>query len=405
MPGGTLSMGWAPAPTAAPVAPPSAGGSSREVYVDDFIDDSDPEADRAGEFQAVLTAAGNTGGGVVQYVGNHRILSDIVVPQGVALVGPVRAAGQLVHLGAGAADYERKPGVLRLAPTATIRVATSGYFGDAVVVRDGLNLPFAGAAEAMAGIAAFTGVGATMEGNDARVSNALFLGFNYAIDSNGHSRLRFTDVQGDCTNGIRVADCRDVPYMERCHFWPFTTANFPWTANDTTQRILTRAGIGFEMKNTVDWAKLTNCFTYGYFRGYRLGDVHANTLTACAADGPVLSGVPVVPGAIGCLIEGAALDNQLIGFTAHAASQGLFLGANPGCFTEVIGCSNVACDIAINVRDGDVSIVGGLDRVARIGLQVQSSTSKVDVMRKMRQVQVPLNTANPANVRIIGSLT
>lgn len=401
MPGGTLSMGWAPSE----VAPAPAPSQGYAPCVEHAIGGADPEADRTAEFNAVLASVGASGGGVVRYHQNHRVLGDIVIPQGVALVGPVRAAGQLVHLGVGAADYERKPGVLRLAPTATIRVGASGFFGDAVVVRDGLNLPFANASEAMAGVDAFAGVGATMAGSDARVSNALFLGFNYAIDSAGYARLRFTDVQGDCTNGVRVADCRDVPYIEKCHFWPFTTANYTWTASDATQRILTRAGVGFEMKNTVDWAKLTNCFTYGYFRGYRLGDVHANTLTACAADGPVLNGAPVVPGAIGCLVEGAALDNQLIGFTAHAAAQGLFIGTNSGCFTELVGCNTVACDISINVRDGDVLITGGMDRVARIGLQVQSATSKVDIMRKMRQVQIPLNAVNPANVRIIGALT
>jgi len=398
--GGRLSLNWVPDPVIAPAV-----RSAYSVYVEQAIHDSDPEADRTAEFNAVLASVGGTGCGVVRFVGNHRILGDLIIPQGVALIGPVRSAGQLVHLGAGAADYERKPGVLRLASTATIRVAASGYFGNVVVVRDGLNLPFANASEAMAGIASFTGTAATMAGNDARVENALFLGFNYAIDSNGYSRLRFTDVQGDCLNGIRVASCTDVPYMTRCHFWPFTTANYTWTASDTTQQILTRPGIGFELKNTVDWAKLTNCFTYGYFRGFRLADVHANLLTGCASDGPVSNGSPVVPGAIGVLLEGASLDNKLTDFTAAGQAQGLFLGTNSGCFTELIGCNNVACDIGINVRDGDVSIIGGMDRVARIGLQVQSPTSKIDVMRKMRQVQTPLNATNPANVRIIGALT
>jgi hypothetical protein len=400
IPGGRLSLNWSPDPVIAPAV-----RSAYSVYVEQAIHDSDPEADRTAAFNAVLSSVGGTGCGVVRFVGNHRILGDLYVPENVALVGPVRAAGQLVHLGMGAADYERKPGVLRLASTATIRVAASGYFGNAVVVRDGLNLPFENASEAMAGIAAFSGTAATMAGNDARVENALFLGFNYAIDSKNYSRLRFTDVQGDCINGIRVASCTDVPYMTRCHFWPFTTANYTWTASDTTQQILTRPGIGFELKNTVDWAKLTNCFTYGYFRGFRLADVHANLLTGCASDGPVLNGSPVVPGSIGVLLEGASLDNKLTDFTAAGKAQGLFLGTNSGCFTEVIGCNNVACDIGINVRDGDVQIIGGMDRVASIGLQVQSITSKVTVMRKMRQVAQLANLANPANVQIIGTLT
>ena len=199
--------------------------------------------------------------------------------------------------------------------------------------------------------------------------------------------------------------CQDVPYMTRCHFWPFTTATYPWTASDTTQRVLTRPGIGIELKDTVDWGKVTNCFTYGYFRGFRLANVHANLLTGCGSDGPVSSGAPVVSGAIGVLVEGASMDNKITDHTAAGASQGLFLGTNAGCFTEVIGCNNVACSIGINVRDGDVQIIGGMDRVASIGLQVQSATSKVTVMRKMRQVGQTLNLANPPNVSVIGSLT
>ena len=403
---GSVLVDWLPdTEVPPPPTPAPAPAPSYSVYVEQAIAVSDPEADRTAEFNSVMAAVGATGGGVVNYVGNHRIMGDLFVPENVALVGQVRSAGQLVHLGAGAADYERKPGVLRLAPTATIRVAASGYFGNAVVVRDGLNLPFASVSEAMAGIDGFQGTAVTAAGNDARVTNALFLGFNYAIDSSGFARLRFTDVQGDCLNGIRVAGCQDIPYMTRCHFWPFTTANYQWTASDTTQRVLTRPGIGIELKDTVDWGKVTNCFTYGYFRGFRLANVHANLLTGCGADGPVSNGVPVVPGAIGVLVEGAALDNKLTDFTAAGQAQGLFLGTNAGCFTEVMGCNNVACDIAINVRDGDVQIIGGMDRVARIGLQVQSAASKVTVMRKMRQVGQSLNLANPNNVTVIGSLT
>lgn len=396
IPGGTLQMVWTPSQSPAP-QPLSPG---YEVYVEQCIGDSDPEADRTAVFNSVLAATGATGAGIVRYVGNHRILGDIVVPQNVALVGPIRAAGQIGHLGAGSGDYDRKPGALRLSSTATIRVAASGYFGDAVVVRDGLNLPFASASEAMAGIAAFSGTAVTIAGSDARVENVLFLGFNRAIDSNGHPRLRFTDVQGDCINGIRIAGCMDIPYIEKCHFWPFTTANYTWTASDTTQSILTRPGIGFELKDTVDWGKLIQCFTYGYFRGFRLANVHATTLTACASDGPVMNGAPVTAGAIGVLVEGHALDNKLTDFTAAGQSQGLFLGTNSGCFTEVRGCNNVACTIGINVRDGDVHIAGGLDRVAQIGLQVQSATSKVTGERTMRQVVTPINAVNPSNVLV-----
>lgn len=397
IPGGTLSVQWEPSEFQAPASEPL---QSNAVFVEHEIADKNPESDRTAVFNSVLSSVGASGGGVVHYFGNHRILGDIVIPQNVALVGPVRSAGQLVHVGAGAADYESKPGVLRLASTATIRVGTSGYFGRAVVVRDGLNLPFAGLSEAVAGVAAFSGTAVTIAGNEARVEGALFLGFNRAIDSNGYQRLRFIDVQGDCTNGIRLAACTDVPYIHRCHFWPFTTANYTWTASDTTQRILTRSGIGFELKDTVDWGKLTNCFTYGYFRGFRLSNVNASLLTGCASDGPVSNGVPVVTGAIGALIEGGSLDTSIVGFTAAAASQGIFVGTSPGCFTELIGCNNVACTIGVNVRDGDVSIIGGLDRVAQIGVQVQSSVSRVSGNRSMRQVATPINAINPANVRL-----
>jgi len=395
MPGGRLSLNWEPQDFSIP--------ASNEVYADSFTDGS--SGDQTAAFQAALDLVASRGAGIVRYVGSYDIDGDVIIPEGVALIGPISAAGQLRHLGLGAADYERKPGVLRVASTATIRVGASGHFCNFVSVRKGLDLPFSGVSAALAGIAAFSGTAVTMAGNDARVSNALFLGFNHAIDSHNYARLRFTDVQGDCLNGIRISGCTDVPYMTRCHFWPFTTANYTWTASDLTQAILVRPGIGIELKNTVDWAKLTNCFTFGYFRGFRLADVQANLLTGCASDSPVKDGLPVVPGSIGVLVEGNALDNKLTDFTAAGQAQGLFFGANEGTFTEAIGCNNVACDIGINVRGGDVQIIGGMDRVARVGLQVQSVLSKVTVMRKMRQVQTTMNVAAPGNINIVGTLT
>lgn len=375
------------------------------VYFDDAFTGSE-DTDRTAEFQAALSAAGAAGGGSVRYRGNHRLLGDITIPENVALVGPVAVAGQIGHLGEGAADYERKPGGLRLASTATIRVSASARLRDVVVVRDGLDAPFTSVAQAQAGIAAFAGTAVTIVGNDARVTNALFLGFQYAIKSHNCARGRFTDVQGDCTNGIRISACYDIPYLTRCHFWPFLTANYTWTAADTTQGILTRSGIGIELLNTVDWGRVSHCFTYGYFRGFRVADAHANLLTACAADGPVVNGNPVQAGAIGLLIEGSCLETKVTDFTAAGKAQGIFAGTAAGCFTELAGCNNVACDIGINVRDGDVQILGGQDRVVKYGLQVQSATSKVTVLRKMRQVAMAnTNLANPANVQIIGTLT
>lgn len=374
-------------------------------YIDDSFSAGSADTDRTAEFQAALSAAGAAGGGIVRYRGNHRLLGDITIPENVALVGPVAAAGQIGHLGTGAADYERKPGGLRLASSATIRVGPSAHLRDVVVVRDGLDAPFTSVPQALDGIAAFAGTAVTLVGNDARVSNALFLGFQYAIVSHNCARARLTDVQGDCTNGIHISACTDIPYITRCHFWPFLTANYTWTASDTSQGVLVRSGTAVQLANTVDWGRVSHCFSYGYFRGIRIADAHASLVTACAADGPVVNGVPVQPGAIGMLIEGNCLETKVTDFTAAGKAQGIFAGTAQGCFTELMGCNNVACSIGINVRDGDVQIIGGLDRVAQIGLQVQSATSKVAVLRKMRQVATLTNLANPANVHILGTLT
>lgn len=417
LPSGNLNMVWDPVEgqpsqyipgpqgpqgLTGPEGPQGPAGNSRAIYIEDFILDNDPTADRTAIFQTVLNMAGNS---TVNFVGNHRILGNLYVPESTGLVGPMRGTGQISHLGTGSGDYEGKPGVLRLSASASIILGPSAYLGNAVLVRDGLNLPFTNLAEAVAGVASFAGIAVNATGYDARAHNLLVLGFHVAVYSTGSARLRFTDIQGDCTHGILISNCLDIPYVERCHFWPFTTANYTWTASDTTQRILTRTGIGFHLHSTVDWAKLTNCFTYGYMRGFRLADVNATLLTGCAADSPVVNGTPAVPGAIGVLIEGSSLDSKVTDFTAAGQAQGLFIGTNSGCFTELTGCNNVACTIGTNVRDGDVQIIGGMDRVVSIGLQVQSSASKVSVMRKMRQTTQLVNAVNPANVQIIGSLT
>ena len=328
-------------------------------------------------FQNALNQAAALGGGQVHFSRNHRILSNLTIPVNVALVGPLKGAGQL-QPSDGLADFDSKAGVLRVGSTVTITALASSALVQCIVIRDGLDLPFIDEVDAASGIAAFAGTAITGGGADVFLSDLLILGFARAYDSNNHARANITNVQGDCTNGIRIQAALDSVYMLSCHFWPFTTANFSWTANDATQAILMRSGIAYEFANTVDWPKVTNCFSYGYYRGFRLHNTNAAAMIGCAADGPVNAGVPRQAGSIGVLIEGTSVDNSITGLYAAGKAHGAYCGGSVNGHVAIYGSDFVACSVGVDVVGAqEVTVRGGSSRSCGYGVTVGNATSNV----------------------------
>lgn len=359
------------------------------INVEDF--GAPLSGDAAAAFTNALNHAASLGGGVVKFTKNYTILTNITIPDNVHLQGEMIAAGQIQDGGAGG-DYESLGSILKISSTATITVGSSASLSQCILVRDGLDLPFANLAAAQAGVPLFAGTAITIGGDDAKIDTVLILGFDTAILSTNRGRMRFYNVQGDCTNGIDVSNALDVVYLDQCHFWPFTTANYSWTASDTSQMILTRTGIAYHFHDTVDWSKISNCFSYGYFRGFRLEDANGVTVTACSADGPVNSGVPVHTGAIGVLIEGTSIDNRLTNVYCAGKSQAFYANATSGD-VEFTSCYGVACTSGLAVLNTQrVFWSGGLFRNCSYGFDIQVSTQVRIISAKIRDALVkPLN--------------
>lgn len=362
------------------------------IHVDDY-GALGGSADDTTAFQNALNQAAALGGGQVHFSRNHRILSTLTIPLNVALVGPLKGAGQL-QPGDSLADFDAKAGVIRLASAATISILASGGLAQCILVRDGLDLPFSSEVTAKTGIAAFAGTAITGGGADVILSDLLILGFERAYDSNNHARANITNVQGDCTNGIRILAARDTVYLLNCHFWPFTTANFSWTASDATQEILMRGGIAYEMASTVDWPKITNCFSYGYFRGFRLHNTNAVSMIGCAVDGPVNSGAPRQAGSIGVLLEGTSVDNKITSMYVAGKTQGYANNATSGD-TEYVSCDAVACTIGCdNLNAQRVKWIGGLLRNCSYAFQQSfNGAFRIDGAKVRDYLTKPINVA------------
>lgn len=344
-------------------------------------------ADDGPAFQAALDAASAAGANVVYFTRNHRILSNVTVPRYCSLVGPLGLPGQQQDGGSGG-DYDVGNGILKISSAHTITLRHGSRIEGAILIRDGLDLPFSSVATAQAGLAAFAGTALTINGDDTICRNLLILGFNLGILSINRGRMRFENVQGDCNNGIEIATCLDVTYLTNCHFWPFTTANYSWTASDTTQGILMRPGIAFHMRDTVDWPKLKNCFSYGYMRGFRIHNSSSFYMDGCAADGPVNAGAPLQAGSIGILVEGVVVDAVINGAYMAGKDQAYHLNTTGVSYLMLTDTQAVACTIAWYFPGtGAADVSGGLARSCTHGLYLASASYRVDADGvRMRQI-------------------
>lgn len=367
----------------------------REVWVEGYIQAA---GDATAWFNAALSAMAARGGGVVRFSGNYQIDGTVDIPSNVSLIGALASPGQQVP--GTLADYDAFGSVLRMGASATIQLRPGAAISRALLIRSNLNMPLASAAAASAAIAAFSGTAITILGSDCRLEDLLILGFDKMVVSVDHSRMRFLNVQGDCTNGFDISNCKDIPYFDNCHLWPYVSANQTWTADDTTQAILTRSGTAYYLHGTVDWPKVKNCFSYGWYRGFRLNNIAAALLDGCSADGPVSAGSTAHTGSIGFLFEGAQTDIQLNNCVAAGKSQGYHSTATSG-LVAMTECTAVACTEALDVNGaGDITWTGGLMRACGYAIQVRNATARVRVVRpRIRDY----TSAGPINVMVATS--
>lgn len=216
------------------------------------------------------------GGGTVRYFRRHLLDSATYVNDMVNLVGPITSAGELLN---GVKDYNQRQGVLILNPTGGLFMESSAGIRGGILLRKGLTLPFADEAAAIAGVASFAGIAVKSLAPDSHFSDCLVLGFDKAYYSTGQERARIYNVMGDCTNGIHLDAVYDVADVTNTQFWPFLTAHRGFSSE-----VSKRAGTAHLTSNSDDWGRYTNCFSYGYNRGFVADSANNISWNNCAAD-------------------------------------------------------------------------------------------------------------------------
>lgn len=323
--------------------------------------------DDSAAFQSAIDYADSIGGGTVVFSDKHYLASTITVKDYVSLLGPLDIADEIKP--AASASYQGKNGALILNSAATITLNDSATLGGCVVTRYGMTLPFADAAAATSGVAAFAGTAVTVAGQGAYIHHALILGFARAIDSTSFERTRCEYVFGDCTNGIRLATVYDIAYIENCHFWPFTTVHQTWT----TDALLVRTGTAYEFNSVGDWSKLTNCFSYGYAVGFDVDSCDHVQMIGCGSDYPT----GLASTSVGARVRGTSRDALLLGYQCAAQGTGVLINstASNKLAARIIGADCWNNDTYhIRVQDGSASIIGCTTTDGSVGVLIDSTS-------------------------------
>lgn len=347
--------------------------------------------DDAAAFAAAFASLGAAGGEVRVPNGYRcRIGSPLSVPPNVTLSGPhafTGSPGDNVS-----APYGTMGGALLLA--APLSVGSNAAVRGLLIHRHGMTFPAPDAA-------GFSGTAIEITGDDAAVERCLILGFALGVRCVGRQRPRLYDLGLDCVSGIEIAECYDVAYVARCHAWPFATIEAVAAGGGGIN--LTRAGTAYFLRHVADWAKLTDCFAYGYLIGFRASAVAHVTFLGCGADN--------VPPAIGEASAGFVADGsqevRLIGCQAAAqGSHGIYISCQPGKHTLVSGCAIWSCGThGLLIEGGDVTLSDTLIRDTPNGLSITSAAARVTNAGGLRfdGVVVPVNAIGGTSAVLLGA--
>lgn len=269
------------------------------------------------ELQAAINSLPATGG--VVYVPYNVTIDitdqNVTLPNNVSLVGGETVPGHI-----NPASLTAFGPRINIGSTRKIILNNSSCVKGFLIFRDGLTFNITAAQVAS------TFVGTAIEFADTcteqTVEDCIILGFEYAIRSaaaaTNVSRSRIIRVNIDCINGMLLEDSFDVTYIDQVHCWPFVTvASTP----ETNSAHLKRSGSAIKVQGTSDWTKITNCFAFGYLRGFYVADSENVTLIGCSTDYPNVTG----DGAIGFLVDGVAVETRLIGCQTAASQEHVYI--------------------------------------------------------------------------------
>jgi len=365
----------------------SATGS---VSVLDYGAKGDGVADDTAAIQAAIASLGAAGGRVEIPSGMRCLIdSNLTVNANVTLEGPHAIVGSPNNNTS--APYGSVGGALLVNSSATITLKGGAALQGLLIYRKGMTFPAADSS-------AFAGAAVTIGGDDAAVFQCMILGFAQAITSSGWQRPRIYDCNIDCGSGILINNCADIVYLNKVHCWPFATIAAGGGASS-----LQRGGTAFKFTNLNDWSKVTDCFSYGYFRGYWNSGANSMTFSGCGADNTGSH-----TGSIGFLIESAGVsggeDTRLIGCQAAAQENGYYINTVAGIQTRLIGSDLWGCtNHGVLINAGDVHVIGGVFRDVPNAITVNNGTSQsyVDEVRFDNNIGLPVNvTVSNSSVHI-----
>lgn len=321
--------------------------------------------DRAA-IQAAIDSLGAAGGTVYIPDGLKCLvdLNGLVVKPNVSLVGPHEFVGSPNDNSS--APYNNVGGSIILdAGTAGVSIYLNGgaSLSGLLIYRKGMTFP-------QTSVAGWTGTAIIATDDDVAVQNCMILGFDKGFYSSGCQRPRLENVYMDNINCVEITACYDVAYLFQCHCWPFATI-----ANGTP---LIRSGTAYSFHDGGDWNKITNCFSYGYFRGLVISNANSITALGCSFDN-VPGGNP---NSIGISVTGGCEDIKLISCqTAAQATAGIFIDNLSGSTPLVTIIENHTAwggsTHGILIYNGDAIINGCSIRGVSNVVSVTNNTSRV----------------------------
>jgi len=326
-------------------------------------------------FQRAINYLRTVGGGTVTFSGKYLLDTPLFVEDWVSLEGGLGNPGELRY--DGTSDYDGKRSLLLVNSASTITIRSGATIGNCLVMRKGLNLPFADAAAAAAGVAAFAGTAFTAGGSDVKLHDMMILGFNTPFVTNGFERPILENVKSDCTNGPSLAAIYDIGNFDKVHCWPFTTTHQSWT----TGPLNLRSGTGLALSNVADMSNITNSFAYGYAVGASVDSCNMVNLSGFVADG-YGAGAST---AIGVHIKGIAKHTTLMGVRTAAQGRSIVIDCNTtgiekAATVDIVGCKLWDCDIKhIDILSGRVNVVGSSFWRGPVGIDCAATNGRVNV--------------------------
>jgi hypothetical protein len=328
----------------------------------------DGTTDDTTAIQAAIDTPG-AAGGTVAIPNTMRCLIDtaLTVKPNVSLVGPHELVGSPGNNNL--APYGTVGGTLIINSAVTITVQSNASVSGLLVYRKGMTFPAANSS-------GFAGTAFTTGGDDAAITRCQVFGFNRAILSDGYQRGRFFNLFLDNLNGIRLTDCFDIARIDNVHCWPFATIQ--QYAIDFLPAQLQRSGTAFDIEGVADWAKLTNCFAYGYFRGFDLADVNTPTLLSCSVDSTPPPNV--YAGSRGFSLRGTTYDAKLIGCQAAGPEIGFYLDTGADIQNQLTNCiAWNGSDHAFFVGSGDYILTNCVARQYTNAILYNNAASRLTI--------------------------